>query len=104
MSCSPTCGYSRAQLTRLVARWSGNRLAATPLVKRYVAPRNPFKRKYTAEDVALPVQTDRANGQACGAAVAHLFKRGLLVYGDTRHERLGVWAAEQFGWVVWGRL
>ena len=63
-----TSGYSRAQLTRLVARWSGNRLAAIPLVKRYSAPAAPFKRKYSAEDIALLVQTDRANGQACGAA------------------------------------
>ena len=83
-----TSGYSRAQITRLVARWCGNRLAASPLVKRYVAPSAPFKRKYTVEDVALLVQTDRANEQACGAAVVHLFKRGLLVYGDTRYERL----------------
>lgn len=83
-----TSGYSRAQLTRLVGRWSGNCLAATPLVKRYSAPAAPFRRKYTAEDVALLVQTDRANGQACGAAVVHLFKRGLAVYGDPRYERL----------------
>jgi transposase InsO family protein len=83
-----TSGYSRAQLTRLVSRWHGNRLAGTPLAKRYSAPSAPFKRKYTAEDIALLVQTDRANGQACGAAVVHLFKRGLAVYGDPRYERL----------------
>ena len=83
-----TSGYSRAQLTRLVARWCANRLAATPLRKRYSAPVAPFKRKYTAEDVALLVRTDRANDQTCGAAVVHLFKRALVVYGDTRYERL----------------
>lgn len=83
-----TSGYSRAQITRLVARWSGNRLAATPLVKRYSAPSAPFKRKYTTEDIALLVQTDRANEQACGAAVVHLFKRALAVYDDPRYERL----------------
>ena len=83
-----TSGYSRAQLTRLVARWCGNRLAVNPLVKRYSAPSAPFKRKYTAEDVALLVQTDRAFDQTCGAAVVHLFKRALVVYGDTRYERL----------------
>ena len=83
-----TSGYSRAQITRLVSRWHNNRLARTPLAKRYSAPAAPFKRKYSAEDVALLVQTDRANGQTCGAAVVHLFKRGLAVYGDARYERL----------------
>ena len=33
-----TSGYSRAQLTRRVARWHSNRLAGIPLVKRYRAP------------------------------------------------------------------
>ncbi len=33
-----TSGYSRAQIKRLVARWHKNRLADTPLVKRYRAP------------------------------------------------------------------
>jgi len=37
-----TSGYSRPQITRLVARWEGNRLAAVPLVKRYRAPAAPF--------------------------------------------------------------
>ena len=71
-----------------MARWSGYRLAATPLVKRYVAPSASFKRKYTAEDAAPLVQTDRANEHACGAAVVRLFKHGLLVYKNARHERL----------------
>lgn len=83
-----TSGYSRAQITRLVSRWHGNRLSATALAKRYSAPTAPFKRKYTAEDIGLLVQTDRANGQACAAAVVHLFKRGLSVYADPRYERL----------------
>ena len=83
-----TSGYSRSQLTRLVARWSSNRLVTIPLLKRYSAPAAPFQRKYTAEDVALLVQTDRANEQACGAAIVHLFKRGLAVYGDPRYARL----------------
>ena len=55
-----TSGYSRAQLTRLVARWQSNRLAQEPLVKRYGKPAIPFARKYTAADVALLVEMDRA--------------------------------------------
>ena len=37
-----TSGYSRAQVTRLVAQWHNNRLARVPLVKRYRAPAAPF--------------------------------------------------------------
>jgi len=47
-----TSGYSRAQITRLVARWQRNRLAAVPLTKRYRAPARPFARKYTAADIS----------------------------------------------------
>ena len=51
-----TSGYSRAQVTRLVARWTENRLAQHPLAKRYRAPGAPFTRKYTAFDVELLVE------------------------------------------------
>ena len=83
-----TSGYSRPQVTRLVARWSANRLAATPLNKRARAPAAPFARKYTPADVALLVQMDRANEDVCGPAVVHLLRRAYTVYGDTRYERL----------------
>lgn len=56
-----TSGYSRPQITRLVARWNESRLAAVPLVKRYHAPAAPFARKYTASDIERLVQMDRAN-------------------------------------------
>ena len=81
-------GYSRAQVTRLVARWQGNRLASAALKKRYSAPSVPFARKYTAEDIDLLVETEKANAQVCDPAISHLFKRALRVYGDTRCVRL----------------
>ena len=83
-----TSGYSRAQLTRLVARWHTNRLAPTPLVKRYASPSAPFKRKFTPADVSLLVEMDRAHEDVCGPAVAHLLKRAHAVYGDERYVRL----------------
>ena len=83
-----TSGYGRAQLTRLVARWAVNRVAQTPLSKRYSAPAAPFARKYTANDVELLVQMDRAHEDVCGAAIAHLLQRAYNVYGDQRYERL----------------
>ena len=83
-----TSGYSRAQLTRLVGRWQTNRLAAVPLEKRYARPTQPFARKYTASDVELLVQMDRANEDVCGPAIVHLLKRAYALYGDKRYERL----------------
>ena len=83
-----TSGYGRAQLTRLVARWTLNRVAQDPLLKRYRAPAAPFARKYTATDVELLVQMDRAHEDVCGPAIAHLLHRAHTVYGDPRYERL----------------
>ena len=83
-----TSCYGRAQLTRLVARWAVNRVAQIPLSKRYGTPAAPFARKYTATDVELLVELDRAHEDACGAAIAHLLRRAHSVYGDQRYERL----------------
>ena len=83
-----TSGYSRPQITRLVAQWRSNRLAAAPLAKRYCAPAAPFARKYTPADVSLLVQMDKAHEDVCGPAVVHLLKRAFKVYGDARYERL----------------
>jgi len=83
-----TSGYSRAQIKRLVVRWRENRLAAVPLAKRYRIPAAPFARKYTAIDIELLVEMDRANEDVCGPALVHLFKRAYNEYGDNRYERL----------------
>lgn len=83
-----TSGYSRAQVTRLAAQWFANRLATTPLSKRYRAPAAPFARKYTAIDIALLAEMDKANEDVCGPAIAHLLQRAYSVYGDARYERL----------------
>ncbi len=83
-----TSGYSRAQITRLVTRWHGNRLAAVPLVKRYHVPTVPFARKYTPADIELLVEMDQANEDVCGPAIAHLLQRAFRTYGDLRYERL----------------
>ena len=83
-----TSGYSRAQLTRLVRQWEGNRLAPVPLAKRYAAPAAPFARKYTPGDVALLVEMDRAHEDVCGPAIVHLLHRAYSIYGDARYVRL----------------
>lgn len=83
-----TTGYSRAQVTRLVTQWHGNRLAAVPLKKRYRAPTIPFARKYTPSDIKLLVEMDKANEDVCGPAIAHLLERAYRDYGDDRYKRL----------------
>lgn len=83
-----TSGYSRPQLTRLVRQWQTNRLADAPLVKRYRAPAAPFARKYTAGDLSLLVEMDKAHEDVCGPAIVHLFRRAYRDYGDLRYERL----------------
>jgi hypothetical protein len=83
-----TTGYSRAQVTRLVTQWHGNRLASVPLKKRYRAPAAPFACKYTPSDIKLLVEMDKANEDVCGPAIAHLLQRAFRDYGDVRYERL----------------
>lgn len=83
-----TSGYSRAQVTRLVKQWHTNRLASIPLVKRYRAPAAPFARKYTALDIELLVEMDKAHEDVCGPAIIHLLKRAFYDYDDVRYERL----------------
>lgn len=82
-----TSQYSRAQLSRLVTRWKGNRLAPSPLRKRYGSPKVPFARKYTDADVALLVEVDRAYEDTCGTAITHVLKRAQAA-GEAGFERL----------------
>lgn len=78
-------GYSRAQVTRLVSRW----VAGQPLVKHYRAPEHAFARRYTAADVALLAEVDRAMDTLSGPATVCVLRRQRDVFGDTRCERLG---------------
>lgn len=78
-------GYSRAQLTRLVGRW----LAGEPLVKNYRAPKHAFARRYTAADVGLLAEVDRALGTLSGPATACVLRRQRDVFDDARFARLG---------------
>jgi hypothetical protein len=80
-----TCGYGRAQLTRLLARV----LDGQSLYKRYRAPAHAFARRYTPADALLLAGLDRTHGTMSGpAATVHLLRRALHVHGDTRFERL----------------
>jgi len=63
-------------------------LAPVPLIKRYRAPAKPFARKYTAVDIALLVEMDKAHEDVCGPAIVPPLRRALREYGDPRYERL----------------
>ena len=78
-------GYSRAQVTRLVARWIGGK----QLVKRYRAPAHAFAQRYTSADVALLAEVDRAMGTLSGPATACVLRRQRDVFKDDRFARLG---------------
>jgi hypothetical protein len=73
-------GYSRAQVTRLVARW----VDAKPLVKNYRRPVHAFARRYTGADVALLAEVDRVMGTLSGPATACVLRRQRDVFRGPR--------------------
>ena len=77
-------GFSRQQVTRLVREYrQGGRLSA-----RHGAPRHAFSRRFTATDVAMLAEVDALHGTVSGPATKKLMERALLLFGDTRFERL----------------
>lgn len=79
-----TTGYSRQQLTRLVAR----QFKAGTLKKAYRAPAKGFVRRFSETDVALLAHTDTLHGGLSGPATRHLMQRAYTVFGDARYARL----------------
>lgn len=77
-------GFSRAQLTRLIAQW----LDTGQLADRRGPPTHPFQRRYTPADVAVLVELDRLHGQISGPATRKLAERAYRVFGDARYQRL----------------
>lgn len=75
--------FSRAQLTRLIARW-----ISTRRVQRKPARRPRFPVRYTGADAALLAAVDAAHEDLSGPAVRHILTRAFEVYGDPAYERL----------------
>ncbi|MBK6865288.1 MAG: hypothetical protein IPG91_18120 [Ideonella sp.] len=84
LTCNAGGGYSRAQVTRLVARWVVNK----PLAKNYRRPQHAFARRYTGADVALLAEVDRAMGTLSGPATACVLRRQRDVFEVPGFERL----------------
>ena len=78
-------GYSRAQLTRLIAQWE----ATGGLQDRRGPPAQPFARRYSEADVARLVEIDRLHGQLSGPATKKLCERAFAVFGDAAYQTLG---------------
>ena len=79
-----TTGYSRQQLTRLVAQFRASR----QIKKRYRPPKVGFARTYTEADVALLAETDALHNTLSGPATRVLLQRAFTVFSDVRYERL----------------
>jgi transposase InsO family protein len=76
-------GMSAAQMTRLVRTFLD-----TGVVRSAPYQRHSFRAWYTAEDIALLAEVDRAHERLSGPATRHIFQRAYEQYGDQKYERL----------------
>jgi len=76
-------GLSRAQVTRLIARYK-----EAGQVQERGYRRNRFAKHYTAADVDLLGTVDEAHGTLSGPATQKILYRGLYQYRDERYRRL----------------
>ena len=76
-------GMSRAQVTRLIARFG-----KTGQVRPTVYQRHRFAQRYTAQDVELLAQVDEAHETLSGPATRHILERECQVYGKREYQRL----------------
>jgi hypothetical protein len=77
-------GFSRAQVTRVIAQFSRYGL----IEDRRKAPVKPFARRYTAADIRLLAEMDVLHSTLSGPTTRKLCERMFQVFGDRRFERL----------------
>src|SRR5437899_4379152 len=77
-------GYSRPQLTRLIAQY----LRSGRLVRRYRATATSSARKFTPEDTVLLAELDNLHGTLSGPATRVLLARACHLFGEARYARL----------------
>jgi transposase InsO family protein len=83
-------GLSRAQMTRLIARYE-----KTGVVKASAYRRHRFVQKYTRIDIALLASVDEAHDTLSGPATRRIVQREYTEYGRTHYERLAAISAAQ---------
>ena len=76
-------GFSRAQVTRLIARDLHDGVIALKPGRR-----NRFPSTYTAADKELLAQTDNAHERLSGPATRKILQRQFTLFGDIRFQRL----------------
>lgn len=76
-------GYSKSQLTRLIGKKKRNGVI---VVK--TSGKHEFPQKYTTEDVALLIETDKAHSRLSGPATKKIFARMYEVFKNVRFSRL----------------
>jgi hypothetical protein len=76
-------GLSRAQVTRLIAGYSG-----TGRVKAATYQRTKFAARYTKADVELPAYVDKGHGNLSGPATKRILEREYSEYSQSVYERL----------------
>ena len=76
-------GLSRAQVTRLIARY-----VEDGVVEERTYRRNRFANRYTAEDIELLAMVDEAHETLSGPATQKILYRQYYEYGDSAYERL----------------
>lgn len=77
-------GYSRAQVTRLIAQWR----VRGSLTDRRGPPAVPFAKRYGAIELRLLAQIDKLHGTLSGPATKKLAERALTVYRLPQYETL----------------
>lgn len=78
-------GFSRQQLTRLIARY---RTQGRLNDRRHQPPAKPFAKRYTPADILALAELDALHGTLSGPATKKLCERAFTLYGDTRYARL----------------
>ena len=76
-------GYSRAQITRFIAKYK-----ETGGIKEREYKRNRFTKRYTMEDIRMLAETDELHSFPNGVALKKILKRMAVMYGDKRYENI----------------
>ena len=78
-------GFSRAQITRLIAQFRER----GHIAERHGPPAKPFARRYLPADVRLLAEVDSLHGTLSGPATRKLCERAYTVFADARLGALG---------------
>ena len=76
-------GMSAAQTTRLIRGFLDHGVVSAAPYQRHC-----FSTRYTAEDIALLAEVDRAHERLSGPATRHILQREYQQYGNKSYERL----------------